>query len=175
MDVIALRFFNVYGPHQDFRRKHPPLIGYITKCLLQNEQPTFYSSGNQKRDYVYVSDLIDLVEICLDRSDISGETFNVASEVAHSVRDIYSLFCESFGTYIEPNFKSAKRFWDKYPELFDGPMPLPYERVESEVNKFSLGSSKKAKNILGWTPKVDLKEGISAIVQYAKTQISLEE
>ncbi len=175
MDVITLRFFNVYGPHQDFRRKHPPLMGYITKCLLQGEKPTFFSSGDQKRDYVYISDLVDLVEMCLKRSDVPGEIFNVSSGTAYSVKEIYKIFCESFGTYIEPSFESAEKFWDKYPELFSGPLPLPQERVVSEVNKFSLGSSKKVENILGWKTKVGLVKGVEAVVEYAKSQIDSKE
>ena len=171
MDVIMLRFFNVYGPHQDFRRKHPPLMGYITKCLLNEMQPTFYSDGEQKRDYVYVNDLINLVEICLNRNDISGEIFNVASGTAYSVKDIYNIFCNNFGFHIKPQFKKAESFWDKYPKLFEGQLALSYSRVEDEVNKFSLGSSQKAHKVLGWKPKVDISEGIKNIVEYCKNNI----
>ena len=54
MDITVLRFFNVYGPNQDHKRKQPPLMGYIVKCLIEDEQPTFYSNGEQKRDYIFV-------------------------------------------------------------------------------------------------------------------------
>ena len=96
MNVVMLRFFNVYGPHQDFRRKQPPLMGYITKCLLEKEQPTFFSDGHQKRDYVYVDDLVAMVTTCLHRDDLSGEIFNVSSGCAYSVREIYDIFRKHF-------------------------------------------------------------------------------
>jgi|TARA_R100000008_G_scaffold86882_1_gene82386 nucleoside-diphosphate-sugar epimerase len=168
MDVVLLRFFNVYGPHQDFRRKHPPLLGYITKCLLNKTQPTFYSDGEQKRDYVYVDDLIRLVEICLKRNDISGEVFNVASGKAYSVKEIYNIFCNHFDFFIEPRFEKADSFWDKYPQLFSGEYTLSKERVESEVNKYSLGSNEKSHTVLNWKPEVDLDEGIKRVVDYVK-------
>jgi len=166
MDVIMLRFFNVYGPHQDFRRKHPPLMGYITKCLLLGDQPTFYSNREQKRDYVYISDLINLVELCLKSNNVSGEVFNVSTGSAHSVKDIFNIFCQKFEVFIEPKFEEAKNFWNKYPSLFEGPLPLSHSRVEDEVNKFSLGSSQKAHSMLGWSPKVDIDAGIKEIVDY---------
>ena len=150
MDTISLRFFNVYGPHQDFRRKHPPLMGYISKCLLDNTQPTFYSSGDQKRDY------------------LSGNAFNVATQESYSVREIYSEFCKQFGKTIEPRFENANAFWDKYPEMFNGPFPMKKERVEKEGNKFSLGSSEKCERVLGWKPTTSLSEGIKSVVQYCK-------
>ena len=59
-EVVILRFFNVYGPHQDFRRKQPPLIGYLIKEFMTGGLPMLHSSGHQKRDYVYVDDVTDM-------------------------------------------------------------------------------------------------------------------
>jgi UDP-glucose 4-epimerase len=168
MNVVMLRFFNVYGPHQDFRRKQPPLMGYITKCLLEKEQPTFFSDGHQKRDYVYVDDLVAMVTTCLHRDDLSGEIFNVSSGCAYSVREIYDIFRKHFEGGHEPRFEKAVNFWDKYPRLFDGEYKISLDRIEKEVNKYSLGSYEKAESKLGWKPKVSLCEGIENIVKFAK-------
>ena len=120
MDIVTLRFFNVYGPHQDFKRKQPPLMGYITKCLLEDTEPVFYSNGYQKRDYVYVHDIIEMIEIILSRNDISGETFNVCTNKAYSVREIYDTYQKAFNKTIPPKFNDSTKFWDKYPQLFEG-------------------------------------------------------
>ena len=171
MDITTLRFFNVYGPHQDFKRKHPPLMGYITKCLLEDTEPTFFSDGHQKRDYVYIDDIINMVELILLRSDIAGETFNVCTNTAHSVRDIYEIYQKAFGKKLPPNFNDSTRFWDKYPQLFEGVHPLSKERLIKEVDKYSLGTYNKAKEILGWEPQTSLERGIQNCVEYAKNNM----
>tara|TARA_X000001388_G_C2234635_1_gene124750 strand:+ start:4751 stop:5764 length:1014 start_codon:yes stop_codon:yes gene_type:complete len=168
MNITTLRFFNVYGPHQDFKRKHPPLMGYITKMLLSGTTPTFYSTGDQKRDYVYIDDISDLVRKAIDNPDSRGETFNVCSGEAYSVKEIYKLYCKYFDKHKQPIFEDSKKFWNKYPELFQCDYPLSKERVTKEVNKFSLGSYKKAKNVLNWQPKIKMKEGVRRCVEYAK-------
>lgn len=48
LNVSILRFFNVYGAHQDMKRKHPPLVGYIIRELLYNRVPILHSDGSQK-------------------------------------------------------------------------------------------------------------------------------
>ena len=169
MDITMMRFFNVYGPHQDFRRKHPPLMGYIVKCLLNNESPTFYSDGHQSRDYIYIDDLSRLMHIIIDSDDTAGEIINVCTEKAYSVREIYDIYQEKFDKYIEPSFDDSTKFWDKYPSLFEGKYSLSKDRLIKEVNKHSLGSYHKAQLALDWSPQVSMEEGIAECVKYAKT------
>tara|TARA_R110000765_G_scaffold24535_2_gene61335 strand:- start:1153 stop:2154 length:1002 start_codon:yes stop_codon:yes gene_type:complete len=167
MDIVKLRFFNVYGPHQDFKRKQPPLMGYIIKSLLAEETPTFYSDGNQKRDYVYITDLADMVDRVLNKDGLSGEVFNICSGEVKSVREIYDIYQKVFGVYIDPVFSNSNQYWDKYSSLYEQPYPLKKERVVKEVNKFSKGSYEKAFNILGWEPRVEYEEGIKNCISYA--------
>ena len=60
MTVTCLRFANVYGPHIDCLRKQPPFVGYMIRELYYDRTPEFHSDGNQRRDYIYVDDLIAL-------------------------------------------------------------------------------------------------------------------
>jgi hypothetical protein len=64
---------------------------------------------------------------------------------------------------IEPVFRDAKKLWDTYPDLFEGPHPLKREVVEKETNKFSLGSYKKAQDLTGWSPNCDTKDLIQKV------------
>ena len=167
MDIVSLRFFNVYGPHQDFKRKHPPLMGYIIKSLLNKEGPTFFSDGNQKRDYIYVTDLANMVERVLCKDGLSGEVFNVCSGEVKSVREIYDLYQKEFNLRIDPTFSKSEHFWDQYESLFIEPYPLNRNRIVEEVNKFSVGSYDKAQRVLGWEPEVGYEEGISCCTAFA--------
>lgn len=169
LDYTILRFFNVYGPHQDFRRKQPPLIGYIIKQLLLDEKPILHSDGEQKRDYIYIDDVVSICKEVMTDPKSSREVFNVASGNAYSVKEIYEIIARRMDKSIHPVYRSSSLFWDKYPNLKEGKLPLKEEILEKEVNKFSLGSNQKAKEILGWAPLISLEEGLNRSVDYAVT------
>lgn len=166
LDVVMLRFFNVFGPHQDLQRKHPPLIGYVIRELFYNRVPILHSNGLQERDYVYTQDVIDFCKIVMTKENISSEVFNVASGKTYSVRDIYKIIAEYMNKDIEPIYSDASEFWNKYPLLYEGHLTLKKEILEKEVNKYALGSNEKAKKI-GWIPKVSLEQGLKNSVNYA--------
>lgn len=60
MNITILRFANVYGPHIDCLRTQPPVAGYLIRELFYDRVPVLHSTGEQRRDFVYVDDLIDL-------------------------------------------------------------------------------------------------------------------
>jgi UDP-glucose 4-epimerase len=168
IETVILRFFNVYGPHQDFQRKQPPLTGYLIKEFILGNTPILHSDGYQKRDYVYIDDLLELCEIVMTHKDASGETFNVSSGKAISVREIVDIISSNFKNAKKPIYREAHKFWDKYPKLFGGKYPLKKQRLEAEVKKFSLGSTNKSKQILNWEAKTNFEEGFKVSVEYAK-------
>jgi len=169
LEVAIIRFFNVYGPHQDFKRVSPPLISYLIRCFMKGEQPVLHSSGTQKRDYVYVDDLNRLNRLCMDHPNAPGNVFNAASSKSYSVIEIYQALASAFKTEIQPIFRQASMFWDKYPKLFVGDKPFPKTLIEKEVNKFSLGDSQHTFKTLGWRTEVDLIEGIQRTATYARS------
>ena len=57
LDTIALRYFNVYGPRQDYRRSIPPVIVSFIISMLKGERPVIYGDGSKKRDFVYIDDV----------------------------------------------------------------------------------------------------------------------
>lgn len=168
LDVVILRFFNVFGPHQDFRRKSPPFTSYIVRELLHNRVPILHSDGKQRRDYVYVTDLIELALLAMDKPEARGQVFNVASGVAYSVNEMYDMVATMVRSKIRPVYKPAANFWSAYPEMFAGSRPIDKAILEKEVNKVVLGSNEKAKKLLGWTPKVTMQQGLQTMVDYVK-------
>lgn len=168
MDIVILRFFNVYGPHMDFRRSNPPLVSYIIKCLMEYKNPILHSDGKQARDMIYVDDVVKLCEIVLTHKKAKNQIFNVGSGQAYTIREIYQYIVIAFGfTEVKPIFRSAELLWDKYPKLFQNDYPFQAKFLQKEVNKYTLASIKKAREILGWRPKVSLKEGLKKTVQFA--------
>ncbi|ARJ56271.1 NAD-dependent epimerase/dehydratase family protein [Campylobacter cuniculorum] len=170
LNSVILRFFNVYGPHQDMKRKHPPLIGYILKELLQmggGNRPILYSDGNQKRDYVYIDDVISLCELVMSNDNVHNKTLNVCTGEVVSVAEIYEIIAQYLNSNIKPLYNEAKDFWKKYPALYEGKMILKNSILEDEVNKYALGSNSIAKS-LGWKPKYNIKQGLEECCKYAE-------
>ena len=171
LDISIIRYFNVYGPHQDFKRKSPPLINYVIRELAKNNPPTLHSNGEQKRDYIFVDDVNELNELCMLHKKASGEIFNACSGESFSVNEIYSIISDILNTTIKAKFNPSSKFWQKYENLEKG-LKFPESRIEKEVNKFSLGSNSKAKELLEWQPKTSMTEGLSKCISYIQQKIS---
>ena len=163
MTITTLRFFNVFGPRQDIHRKNPPIINYIVKQILNKESPVLHSDGNQRRDYVYVDDVINLIDLCLDKKP--DDTFNVCTGKLISVNEILDCIYEVLGTDIKPMYREASKLWDNYSELFDGKYSLDKQIVAKETNKYSRGTYQKAKELLGWEPNTDTEFLIKKVIK----------
>ncbi|SRR5260221_47876 len=169
MDIVILRFFNVYGPHMDFKRPNPPFISYIIHCFLHNKTPLLHSNGNQSRDMIYIDDVLRLLEIVLDKKSAKNRIFNVGSGTSVSVMRVYDEIASVMHKqHIKPIFRNALLLWEKYPNIFGDPYPLKATYLEREVNKYTLASIKKAKKLLGWSPKIVLSQGIRSTIEFAK-------
>jgi UDP-glucose 4-epimerase len=167
MQIVVLRYFNVYGPHQDFMRLSPPLMSYVIRELLHERQPVLHSDGTQKRDCIFVDDVNRLNKLCMEHPRAPGEIFNVGSGVATSVREIFAVIAKTMDSGIQPVYREATNFWNAYPNLFQSKYPLKAEVVEKEVCKYSLCDTSKAQELLGWRAEVSMEEGLARTARYA--------
>lgn len=169
MDIIIVRFFNIYGPHQDFKRLSPPFTSYLATELAHNRTPTlFNSSTTAMRDYVYSADLISLLIAMFTKSDkhYDAEIFNACSGEGHSAPEIFHMMNEYSEKKIEPCYGKPEQFWGKYPELAREPYPLNPKRIAKEVYKMSLGDPEKTQREFGWRAKTGMKEGLGEVWKY---------
>jgi UDP-glucose 4-epimerase len=171
MDVTITRYYNVYGPNQDMSRKSPPFVAYLIREFLSGRQPILHSDGNQERDYVHVSDVNAINIACMNNEKSKGQIFNVASGKSYSVKKMVDIIKSGIGTDILPIYRDAGKFWDKYPELFEGKYSLDISKVQSEVNKFTLGNTQNAKNILNWWAKISIEDGLQETIEVSKKQL----
>jgi len=165
MNVACLRFANVYGPHIDCLRKHPPFVGYAIRELYYNRVPVFHSDGQQKRDYVYVDDLLELA-IAVQNSE-GFDITNVSANQNYSVKELFDIMARIMGKNIEPRYADESHYWEKYPELYNGKYPIKNEVLIKEVNKYSLCDNSYAREKYGWIPKTNIEEGLSKTVHFA--------
>ena len=131
---VVLRFFLVYGPGQDNKRFIPQIIN---GCISDNSFPV--SEGKQLRDFCYIDDVTGAILKVLNNDKVMGETINIASGQPVSIHDVIELIRTTIG-------KGAPDYGK-----------IPYRRGENMALYANIG---KAQEILGWSPKIGLKEGI---------------
>jgi nucleoside-diphosphate-sugar epimerase len=154
MNITTLRFFNVFGPRQDIYRKSPPLMNYIVRQVKNKQSMTFYSSGNNPRDYIHVDDVVSMIEKVLPRTD--KQIFNVCTGTLTTVADIILYAKMAFGSF-EYKFDTPTKYWSGYDELYKGVNPILDFVIEHEVKKFSLGCTKKSEQLLEWKPNKNIE------------------
>ncbi len=163
MSVTCLRFSNVYGPHIDCLRKQPPFVAYMIRELYYDRTPLFHSDGNQKRDYIYVDDLIRLAMSVLQHKGF--DCVNVSSNKCYSVNEMYKIASDIMGKNIPAKYVNDAHYWEKYPDLYSGAYPIKEDILHKEINKFSLCDNSYAKEIYNWTPEIDMKEGLRRVIE----------
>jgi UDP-glucose 4-epimerase len=141
-DVVALRYFNTYGPRQTFT----PYVGVITifiQRLLRGEPPVIFGDGEQCRDFVHVGDVVD-ASVRTMTSNVSGEVLNVGSGQGTSVNRIAALLCERLSPETVPQHIAAH----------------PGELRNSIAN------IDKARRLLGYEPQGRLEDRIDEIIAW---------
>jgi len=167
MDIVILRFFNVYGPNQDYTRQKPPVMSYLIKELLQGKTPVMYGTGEQKRDFIFIDDVTEFNKMLLEREQAKNQTFNVGSGKVYSINEIYFGIDGILQTGIKPIRKSPSEMYEGIENITKG-KSIKNEIVSHETNKFTQSDISKARELLGWEPKTDLKKGLAASVEFVK-------
>lgn len=105
MHCHVLRYFNTYGPGQTFT----PYVGVITifiRRLLEGQVPTIYGDGEQRRDFVYVDDIV-AANLLAMKSPLPRALFNVGTGIATSVNEVADMLCRRIAPGIRPRHVEA--------------------------------------------------------------------
>lgn len=141
--TVGLRFFTVYGP---WGRPDMALFDF-TKNILDGNEITVYNYGDMKRDFTYVDDILDGIEIVLDNNDIeSGEIFNIGRGEQVALMDFINEIEKNTGK------EAIKNLAPKHPA----------DTLETWSDTSKLGA-------LGYQPKVSIAEGVERFYDWYKT------
>jgi UDP-glucose 4-epimerase len=146
--LTVLRYFNVYGPAQDWRRSIPPLMSAFAIKLLRGEPPLIYGSGDKRRDFVYVDDVTEFNLLALRDPRTDGHVYNVGSGVNYSVNEVFGVMEDILRTGLRP--------------LYRGDLV-----GEAEVTLADIRTSLE----LGWAPRIGLRAGLERSIAYVKESV----
>jgi nucleoside-diphosphate-sugar epimerase len=148
----VIRHSNIYGPYDKFDLEKSHVFGAtITKVMTANDgKIVVWGSGEEERDLLYVSDLVDFVKLAVDKQESAFELYNVGYGNSVSINDLVRQIIASSGKDL---------------------------RIEHDLTKPTIKTKlcldiTKAKNSLGWSPKVSLSEGIQKTIQWYKANIT---
>jgi len=149
IEVVALRYFNVFGPRQDPTSQYAAVVPKFAVCCLEGERPTIYGDGEQSRDFTYVENVVEANLLAATAKGASGGVFNVACGDRITVNELFRRIRECAGAPgIEPHY-------------------VP-ERT-GDV-KHSLASIDAARRVLGYSARVDLDEGLKRTVAWYRAR-----
>lgn len=141
LPITILRFFTVYGP-----RQRPDMAIYkFTRLIDNNKEITIYGDGKTKRDYTYVSDIVNGITSAL-KKDLNFEIFNLGNSKPVTLSHLISLLEKNL------NKKAKVRF---IPEQSGDP-PITFADI------------KKSKKLLNYKPRVGIEEGIKKYINWYK-------
>lgn len=141
MRIACLRFFTVYGPAQ----RPEMAIHKFTDLLARGESVTMYGDGNSRRDYTFVDDIIDGVVASMDLAP-PFEILNLGGAETTSLSDLIDWIAEELA--VDPKIE--------YLPDQPGDVPITYADVT------------KANRVLGYSPKVPIREGLRRFVGWYK-------
>jgi len=166
MNITALRFANVYGPHLDCLRTQPPVVGYMIRELYYGRNPILHGTGEQRRDFVYVQDLVRLCELVL--VDKGYNVVNVSTGTTISINELMDITARLMNkTDLTPEYREVAHFWHNYPDIYGGAYPISEKALENEVTKYTELSNNYAAKKYGWKPLVTIEEGVKNTIDFS--------
>jgi len=147
LDVVGLRYFNVYGPRQRPDSMYAAAVPLFVRCMLDNKPITIYGDGSQTRDLIYVADVVRANLIASEHPAAPGRVFNVCTGQETRLLDLLDILIELFPGASGPEF-AAPRAGDIYR---------------------SVGSAEKAAHTIGFRAEISLLEGLKATVEWMKS------
>ena len=107
-EVVALRYFNIFGPRQDPESQYAAVIPRFIAALLEGRAPVVYGDGLQSRDFTYVDNVVDANLLASEADGVAGQAFNVACGGRYTLLDLLARLKAILGSDIEPIHEAAR-------------------------------------------------------------------
>jgi len=149
LQTISLRYFNVFGPHQDPTSQYAAAIPAFVTAILQDKPPTIYGDGEQSRDFTYVDNVVEANLLAARAEQTKGEVINIACGKAITVNEIIDMINEILGKDVKPIY-AAPRSGDV---------------------KHSLADITLAKKLIAFKPKISFRQGLEKAIDWYRKNL----
>jgi dTDP-L-rhamnose 4-epimerase len=147
--TVALRYFNVYGTRQALSNPYTGVCAIFSARLLNGNSPMIFEDGEQTRDFVHVSDIVQANLLAMETHKADYQAVNVGTGRATSIREVNRLLSEGLGLKIEPEIVGKYR--------------------EGDI-RHCVADISRARSVLGYEPKVTLGQGIPELLSWVRSQ-----
>ena len=144
LNFVGLRYMNVYGPRQDYHGAYIAVIMKMLDAIDKGQSPTIMGDGSEAFDFVAVEDC-GLANVCAMKADTTDQFYNVGTGKRTSLKQLAEMLLELTGC--------AK--------------PITYaQRSQATLVRNRIGSPKKAREEIGFTAALDLREGLKRLIEW---------
>lgn len=147
--VVALRYFNVYGPRQALSNPYTGVCAIFSGRLLNDESPAIFEDGEQTRDFVHVSDIVQANLLALETDKADYQALNIGTGSPISISEIASMLAQGLQKDIKPQVTGKYR--------------------EGDI-RHCVADISRARTLLGYEPKVKLADGIPELLEWVRQQ-----
>ncbi len=147
--TVAFRYFNVYGTRQALSNPYTGVCAIFSSRLLNDQAPLIFEDGEQSRDFVHVSDIVQANLLALESSGGDYEMFNIGTGRPTSVKQIAELLAKGLGKDLHPEMVGKYR--------------------EGDI-RHCVADISKAKRMLGYEPKISLEDGLAELLDWVRNQ-----
>jgi dTDP-L-rhamnose 4-epimerase len=147
--TLALRFFNVYGPHQALSNPYTGVLAIFAARLLNGRPPLVFEDGLQRRDFVSVHDVARACRLALERQDVRGAAINIGSGESVTVLELAHRLSHVLGSSVEAEVSGMFRVGDI---------------------RHCFADIRLAEELLGYKPQVRLEAGLEELAEWIETQ-----
>jgi len=145
-EVVALRYFNVYGPRQRPDSLYAAAVPIFARRLMDGKPITIFGDGGQTRDLINVRDIVRANIMASEHPNAAGKVFNICTGVETRLLDLLEVLYDLFPNAPQPEF-AAPRAGDLYR---------------------SVGSPQKAAEVMGFRAQVSLEDGLKETVAWMR-------
>ncbi len=144
LETVALRYFNVFGPRQDPKSEYAAVVPLFITGVLDGRAVCIHGDGEQSRDFTFVENVVQANLLAATSVNASGETFNVGVGESTTVNELYRTICDIAGRRPDAQHTGTRA---------------------GDVRD-SLADIRKARRLMGYDPRIRLREGLTRTVEY---------
>jgi UDP-glucose 4-epimerase len=138
MEIVSLRYFNVFGPRQDPTSQYAAVVPLFLTRIAHRHPVTIHGDGEQSRDFTYVDNVVAANLLAAEAPGVGGAIVNVATGGSTTVNELA----------------------DTIGRLLDRPVEKVYEPARTADVRASWASLEESRRLLGYEPRVGLEEGL---------------